>query len=184
MIADDPVSSNPYLRKIKLIRGNITDQKCDAIVTMIPHTLELRGVLNTALDKATDQNIIQFIKQQKMQPKDGDVFAMPAKGLNCKHLIISIVSPWKDDFDRPDRILLNGCRKPLDLSEELGLKTIAFPPLASGKNGFPKKRAARLMIEGISSRLDESFDEIQIVALKNETLDLYKIRLQVSGWRA
>ena len=66
----------------------------------------------------------------------------------------------------------------METANAMGLRTIGFPPLGSGKQGFPKPRAARLMLQGILERLDGTLKEVRIVARTEKTLDVYKERLK------
>ena len=180
VITEPGKPSNPFLDRIKIIRGNIIEQDADAIVTLLPQTLEYRGEINGAILKACGEQLDEFVLQHVMQPVFGDIYAVPGFNLRCKHVFFCIVPPWRADFDRDDRYLLNSCRRAMELAHEMQLKTIAFPPLGSGKNSFPKARAARLLVQGITDRLDQHIDEVRIVCLKEETLGHYRDRVALA----
>ena len=44
----------------------------------------------------------------------------------------------------------------LELAEKLGLSSIAFPAISTGIFGFPKERAARLMLDTIAAFIDRN----------------------------
>jgi O-acetyl-ADP-ribose deacetylase (regulator of RNase III) len=77
---------------------------------------------------------------------------------------------------------LHACRKALETAREMSLKSLSIPPLASGKHGYPKPRAARLIVQGIDDRLDGSLDEVRIVCRAAETLRIFRDRLYEHGW--
>ena len=67
----------------------------------------------------------------------------------------------------------------------MGLKTVAFPPMASGRRGFPKKRASRLIIQGIEERFgpqheENAFEEVRIVARTEETCRVFRKLLDIA----
>lgn len=170
-------TSNPYLNRITVIQGDITAQAVEAIVTLIPTTLEYRGALNSSILKKAGERLDDFMLENIVRPRSGDVYAVPGFGLPCKHILFAVVPVWKNDFDRYDRDLVNACRKAMELARSMSLKVIAFPPIGSGKRGFPKARAARLIVEGIASRLNSDIDEVRIVCQTKTTMRLFKDRL-------
>lgn len=177
VIPEGAGASNPYLKRITVVQGDITEQAVDAIVTLIPTTLEYRGALNGSILKKAGAQLDDFILEHIVQPRAGDIYAVPGFGLPCAHIFFAVVPKWKNDFDRHDRDLVLACRQAIELARSMSLKSIAFPPLGSGRNGFPKARAARLMIEGISSRLNADVNEVRIVCQTKATMKIFKDRL-------
>jgi len=161
-----------------MVQGDITRQKIDAIVTFIPQNLEYRGEINVAILDAAGGGLDQFILENIFKPRVGDVYTVPGFNLPCKHVFFCVVPVRHDDIDRPDKYLINATRKAMEAASAMRLKTIAFPPIGSGKRGFPKPRAARLILQGISERLDGSFEEVRIVARTASTLNVFKERLK------
>jgi O-acetyl-ADP-ribose deacetylase (regulator of RNase III) len=170
-------ASNPYLKRIRIVQGDITEQAVDALVTIIPHTLEYRGALNARILEKAGAKLDEFVLENIVRPRPGDVYAVPGFNLPCKHIFFAVVPKWKNDFDRYDRDLVNVCRQSIELARSMSLKTIAFPPIGSGKHGFPKARASRLIIEGIASRLNAEIDEVRIVCQTKATIKIFKDRL-------
>ena len=183
VISDKGQASNPYLHKIRLVRGDITGQEVDAIVSLLPPSLDFTGSINKALLNKAGQQLDEFVLENMYQPKAGDIYAVPAFDLPCRNIIFSVRPPWRSDFEREDKHLVICVRKAMVLAKCMLLPKIAFPPLASGKKGFPKQRAARLLIQGIIDRLDEQSGEIRIVCPDDETGRIYKERLTAAGWR-
>jgi len=183
VITDVGAASNANINKIKLVLGDITDQPCDAIISLVPQSLELSGRINTSLLKKTGPALDEFILENMYQPKAGDVYALPSFGLPAKHIILAVRPNWKSDFDREDKHLVMCVRKTVVLAKCMLLKSIAFPPLAAGHKGYGKGRAARLLIQGILDRMDERIEEVRIVCPDKTTFAEYKKRLNAKGWR-
>lgn len=177
VITDPEKCSNPYLNRITLVEGDITRQKVDAIVTFIPQNLDYRGEINTAILAGAGQRLDEFVLENIFRPGVGDVYAVPGFDLPCKNIFFCVVPIRKTDIDRPDKYLINSVRKAMETASAMGLKTIAFPPLGAGQSGFPKPRAARLILQSISERLDGNFEEVRIVARTKKTLGAFRERL-------
>lgn len=183
VITDVGAASNSNINRIKLVLGDITDQSCDAIISLLPQSLELSGRINGSLLKKTGPALDDFILENIYQPKAGDVYALPAFGLPAKHIILAVRPNWKSDFDREDKHLVMCVRKTVVLAKCMLLKSIAFPPLAAGRKGYGEGRGARLLIQGILDRMDDRMEEVRIVCPDQTTFDEYKKRLQAKGWR-
>ncbi len=185
VITDPEKRSNPYLNRITLVEGDITRQKVGAIVTFIPQNLEYRGGINKTILAGAGQKLDDFVLENIFRPKVGDVYSVPGFGLECENIFFCVVPIRRLDMDRPDKYLVNSCRKAMETASAMGVTTIAFPPLGAGKNGFPKPRAARLILQGISERLDGDFEEVRIVARTKKTLGIFRERLNtLSSLRA
>ncbi|HQX27344.1 MAG TPA: macro domain-containing protein [Alphaproteobacteria bacterium] len=178
VITDPNRRSNPYLNRITLVQGDITRQDVDAIVTFIPQNLEYRGEINRCILKEAGKKLDEFVLENIFRPRVSDVYTVPGFDLPCAHIFFCIVPIRRLDTDRPDRYLVNACRKAMETANAMGLQTIGFPPLGSGKQGFPKPRAARLMLQGILERLDGTLEEVRIVARTEKTLGVYRERLR------
>lgn len=175
--------TNPYINQIRLIEGDIAAQDVDAIVSLIPQDLEFSGRINARLMQASQANLDAFILDNIYQPMVGDVYAVPGFALQARHIIFAVRPVW-EDWNREDKDLILCCRKAMVLAKCMLLNRIAFPPLASGKEGYPPERAARLMISGILDRLDDRIKEIRIVVPDADLYKIYLDRLVALGWRA
>ena len=176
-IPETPRRSNPYLDRIRVVQGSIVEQDVDAIVTVIPQTLEYRGAINQLIEEKAGEKMDAFLRDNIVQPRLGDVYAVPGFNLPCQHIMFSVVPVWRDEWDRSDQQLLNATRKAMELARTMSLTTIAFPPIGSGRRGFPKARVARLIVQGITDRLDQHFDEVRLVCQTSETQTLFEERL-------
>ena len=179
-IAEAVQASNPYLDRIELVQGNIAAQEMDAVVTLLPQTLEYRGSVNKAIQRCAGQGMDKFLRQNVVNPQVGDVYAVPGFEMGCRNVFFAIVPVWKDEWDRHDRQLLNATRKAMELARRMSLRSIAFPPIGSGQKGFPKERAARLILQGITDRLDDDFEKVRIVCQRPETMQIFEKRLRRS----
>ncbi len=182
VISEPGRRSNPLLKRVTLVQGDITQQKVDAIVALVPQSLEYRGEINKAILAAAGEKLDEFVLEHIYKPRPGDVYAVPGFNMPCEHILYSITPNWRADFEREDRHLLTCCRKALVMARSMSLSSVAIPPLASGRHGFPNARAARLIVQAIEDRLDENFEEIRIVCPDAESVETFRQRLQSVGW--
>lgn len=178
VITDLLKRSNPYLNRITVVKGDIIRQEVGAIITLLPASLEYRGSLNKAILEGAGTDLDHFVLENIYRPKPGDVYAVPGFNLPCQNIFFCVVPVWRDDMDHHNRYLLTASRRAMEMAAEMQLTTVAFPPIGSGRHGFPKRRASRLILQGISERLDERFEEVRIVARTAQTCTIFEERLQ------
>lgn len=176
-IPELPPSSNANLPRIRLVQGKIEEQAADAIVSVLPQDLEWRGSVNAAIHKAAGENLDHFVLEHIYKPMVGDVYAVPGFALKARHVIFCVMPVWRTDIDRTDRHLVMAARKAVETAHSMNLRSVAFPPLASGGRGYPPSRAARLLIQGIYERMYAVPMDVSIVCPDAELIDLYKEKL-------
>ena len=174
--------AKPFLDRIHLMQGDITKQEVDAIVILVPQTLDFHGSINEAVQVACGENLDEFILDNIYKPKVGEVYALPAFNLPTKHILVGVLPHFRTDFDMNPSHVSNVVRRVMELARCMLLSSIAFPPLASGRHGFPKPKAARLVCQGITDRLEESFEDIRIVCPDEAILETFDGKLRVLGW--
>lgn len=178
MIPKDSLPSNPYLDRVKLVEGDIIEQDVDAVISVIPQNLEYSGSLNNSLMKGAGERLDNFVVEHFYRPFPGDVYAIPAFNLPCKYLIFAVLPTRKDDLSVTDKHLIGSCRKAIEMAQSMDLDSIAIPPIASGKKGFPKPKAARLIIRAIAERINQDIKEVRVVCPDRETLEIFHERLE------
>lgn len=177
--------SNAHLiNRIRLIKGDITAQTgIDAIVASIERDMKMDGSLNQAMLAAAGEELDSFILDNVYKPRKGDAFALPAFNLPMKHIIYVITPNWRGGLEAEDRHLINCYRRAMKLAHRMDLASIAFPALGTGENKYPLERAARLAVQGITSRLTGQLEEVRIVCNRDDTYDAFLRRLKKSGWK-
>jgi O-acetyl-ADP-ribose deacetylase (regulator of RNase III) len=182
LIPEGASSSQEILKKIKLIKGDIATQDVDAVFSLLPTHLKCQGRIHKAILRASGTDLDLFILNNISKPKVGDVYALPGFELPAQHIIYGIMPVFRTEFDRDDKYLFSACRKSLLLAGAMRLQRIAIPPLGFGRNAYPKKRAARLIVQAILDRMDENFIEIRLVCSDQQSTDLFAERLWQLGW--
>lgn len=177
-----PRSNRHLINRIRLIEGDLTTQDdVDAVVTTIPHSLQAKGSLNQALFAAAGEQMDQFLLEHAYKPRPGQVYAVPSFNMAVPYILFAVTPEWRVGDILEERDLLHCYRGAIETAQEMGLKKIAFAALGTGPKHYPIKRAARLGIQGILDRMDESIEEVRIVCNRSETFMAFQDFLAYYG---
>jgi len=170
---------------ISIWQGDITTLKCDVIVNACNEYL--LGCFNPT-HRCIDNTIHSFAGMQLREEcnnimkgktlPNGEVVLTNAYNLPSKYIIQTVgpqVNGIPSDKDKED--LKNCYYNSLKLCKEKGLKTIAFPCIATGLYGFPKDEASKIAIRTIKEYLKDNhntFNHIIFNVFKDEDLEIYK----------
>jgi len=145
---------------IQLLKGDITEQKVDAIVNAANSYLKHGGGVAAAIVRGGGR-VIQ-------DESDGIDFvpvgscAVTSAGLLPARYVIHAVGPRMGEGDE-DKKLLSATNCVLNKSLELNLKSLAFPAISSGIFGYPIERCARVMLTACTAFLEENNWPLTIV---------------------
>lgn len=162
-----PISPVPWYRYPKedapmpfeLVRNDIAEMTADAIVnTANPQPIVGHGV-DAAIHKKAGPQLLQARKALG-QLRVGQTALTPAFGLNARY-VIHVVGPLWQGGGRNEVSILRQCyQSALELAKAHGCRSIAFPLLCAGTQGFPPALALQTAIGAFSSFLVE--EEMQI----------------------
>jgi O-acetyl-ADP-ribose deacetylase (regulator of RNase III) len=138
--------------RIKLILGDITQQKVDAIVNAANNSLLGGGGVDGAIHRAAGPELLEECRTLggclTGEAKMTRGFRLPAKW------IIHTVGPvWGGGNRNEDKLLADAYRNCLGLARRSGVRTIAFPSISTGAYGFPVERASEIALREIFSYL-------------------------------
>jgi O-acetyl-ADP-ribose deacetylase len=82
--------------------------------------------------------------------------------------VVHAVGPvWRGGGQGEPELLASAHRRALEVAQELGARTVAFPAISCGIYGYPPELAAPVAV-GVARELAEAFDEIRFVFLDEE----------------
>ena len=132
----------------KVVRNDIVRMECDAIV----NTANEKVTVGTGCDYAIYQaagreQLLDYRRRFIGEVPEGEAFVTPAFELKARY-IIHAVSPCYIDGAHGEEQKLRSCyRRSLELAAEKGVTSIAFPLIAAGGFGYPKKEAIRIALD-------------------------------------
>ncbi len=160
--------------EIKLIKGDITDADCDAIVNAANAFLQHGGGVAYAIVKKGGYSIQKesddFIKNHGPLKK-GEVALTSGGKLKAKY-IIHTVGPIYGEGSYEDLVL--AYRVALEKALELKLSCVAFPAISTGAYGFPYEDSAKAFLEAVKSIKGGTLKEIRMYLINDEAYKIFK----------
>jgi O-acetyl-ADP-ribose deacetylase len=167
--------------RIRLVRGDITQQEVDAIVNAANESLLGGGGVDGAIHRAGGPAILEECRRLG-GCATGDAKATTAGDLPARYVIHTVGPVWRGgDQGEPD--LLASChRRVLEVAAELDCRTVAFPAISTGVYGYPVERAAEVALGTVSEELERhpGIDTVTFVLFSREHLEAYRSKLRSS----
>ena len=140
--------------EIELTRGDITQQAdVDAIVNAANAELRVGGGVAGAIHRAAGPEL--EAETAPLAPiKPGEAVMTAAPNLPNRH-IIHCLGPVYGIDEPADTLLANCYRQSLELAEDAGLESVAFPAISTGAFGFPMERAAEVASRAVLAKTGE-----------------------------
>lgn len=155
---------------ITAVHGDITQQEVDAIVNAANNAMRGGGGVDGAIHRAGGPVVLRdCIARFPDGLATGDAGWTTAGELPARWVIHTVGPNYL--AGQHDRSLLTSCyQRVLEVADELGALTVAFPLISSGVYGWPRQDAIAAAVEtldGTATRVEEA----RIVAFDVETYD-------------
>ncbi|XP_041749369.1 core histone macro-H2A.1 isoform X4 [Coregonus clupeaformis] len=165
-------------QKLQVVQANISTIDCEAVVHPTNSTLYTGGEVGGALEKKGGEEFVDAMLE--LRKKNGPLEVAGAVlssgyGLPAKFVIHCNSPGWGSD--KCEELLEKTVKNCLALADEKKLKSVAFPSIGSGRNGFPKQTAAQLILKAISSyfvaTMSSSIKTVYFVLFDSESIGIY-----------
>ena len=166
------------MKKIELIRGDITNLKVDAIVNAANTSLLGGGGVDGAIHRAAGKELLDECRTLGGCPT-GEAKVTKGYNLPAKYVIHTVGPVWGGGNNQEDELLANCYKNSLKLTVGKNIKTIAFPNISTGIYHFPKERAADIAVKEVKEFLqkNESIDKVIFAVFDEENYDIYKRKI-------
>lgn len=150
------------------VHADITTQQVDAIVNAANSAMRGGGGVDGAIHRAGGPSVLQdCIARFPHGLATGDAGWTTAGDLPSRW-VIHTVGP-NHRAGQTDRSLLVSCyRRSLEVADELGARSLAFPLISAGIYGWPKDDAIAAAVETIAGART-AVEEVRIVAFDEAT---------------
>ncbi|XP_010117748.1 PREDICTED: core histone macro-H2A.1 isoform X1 [Chlamydotis macqueenii] len=168
-------------QKLNLIHSEISNLagfEVEAIINPTNADIDLKDDLGSTLEKKGGKEFVEAVIElrKKNGPLDiAGAVVSAGHGLPAKFVIHCNSPGWGSD--KCEELLEKTVKNCLALADEKKLKSIAFPSIGSGRNGFPKQTAAQLILKAISSyfvsTMSSSIKTVYFVLFDSESIGIY-----------
>jgi O-acetyl-ADP-ribose deacetylase len=84
---------------------------------------------------------------------------------------------WRGGREGEAERLASCYRRCVEIADEIGARSVAFPAISTGAYGFPPRAAAEIAVDTLRSTPTD-VERVFLVAFDDETLALYRQRLE------
>jgi len=144
-------------KKLRLVIGDITRIRVDAIVNAANSGLRGGGGVDGAIHRAGGPGILRELDQIRDISggcPSGSAVVTSAGALPAQYIFHAVGPIYRDGKHGEAEQLAAGYQKCLELAEEHHVRSISFPAISTGAYGYPAEEAAAIALETIASHLD------------------------------
>lgn len=176
----------PHGRKLRLMVGDITTIRVDAIVNAANSALRAGGGVDGAIHRAggpTLQQELDQIRATSGMCRPGSAVVTGAGALPAKHVFHAVGPIYKNGGQGEPEQLANCYRTCQDLAEQHGARTVSFPAISTGAYGYPLEEAAAIALDTIAARLKDTKCEVKEVLLVLFDQGTYAVHAKIAADR-
>jgi O-acetyl-ADP-ribose deacetylase (regulator of RNase III) len=158
--------------------GDITQLNVEAIVNAANRSLLGGGGVDGAIHRAAGPKLLAECRTLG-GCETGDAKMTKGYNLKARYVIHTVGPVWTGGKQKEEMQLEHCYRRSLELAEEKGLTSIAFPCISTGVYCFPKRLAADIAVQTAREVIKDtkSISKIIFACFSEEDYELYKTLL-------
>lgn len=142
----------------QIVRNNIANMPVDAVVNAANNRLQMGSGVCGAIFEAAGPYELQRACDQIGGCATGDAVITPGFNLPAKYVIHTVGPIWQGGGYNEEALLRSAYTRSLEIAQQNGLHSIAFPLISSGVYGYPKAQALQVALSSIQTFLMNSDD--------------------------
>ena len=167
--------------RVRIIRGDLTEQDVDAIVNAANSSLMGGGGVDGAIHRRGGPQILEEcrILRQKYWPAGLPVGKAVITGggrLKARQVIHTVGPVWRGGNQGEPTELADSYTNSLTLAKEKKLESVAFPSISTGAYGYPVEAASRIALKAVKEFVEREGwpPEVVFVAFSSHDLEAYE----------
>jgi O-acetyl-ADP-ribose deacetylase len=162
--------------QVEAVRADITTLGVDAIVNAAKTSLMGGGGVDGAIHRAAGPELLEECRTLG-GCATGDAKATSGYRLPARWVIHTVGPVWRGGGEGEAEQLASCYRRCLEIADEIGARSVAFPAISTGVYGFPHPQAAEVAVDTLRST-ETDVERVLLVAFDDEMLALYRQRLE------
>jgi O-acetyl-ADP-ribose deacetylase len=162
--------------RIETAIGDITTERVDAIVNAANSALAGGGGVDGAIHRAAGYEEMRAACRALGGCDTGDAKATPGFRLPARWVIHAVGPRYVDGAHGEAELLASCYRRSLEVADELGAHSVAFPAISTGIYGYPHKEAATIAVDTIRNT-STRVELVRLIAFDDATHARYQAEL-------
>lgn len=164
--------------RMRVVRGDITELRVDAIVNAANSSLLGGGGVDGAIHRAAGPGLLEECRRLGGCPT-GEARITAGHNLRARFVIHAVGPVYRGGGMGEAALLRSAYEAALQSAADASVDSVAFPCISTGAYGYPKPEACRLAVETVSAWLDghESPREVVFCCFAADDEALYAERL-------
>jgi len=172
----------PEGQQIQIIQGDLTQEQVDGIVNaanaQLQHGAGVAGAISSKGGPTIQAESNAWVREHGPVKHAAPAYTRGGN-LPCRYVIHAVGPIWQASApDQGDIALAAAVEGSLALADHLQLKSLAIPAISTGIFGFPKERAARVMLTAMRQYFEQNpageLRQVRLVLYDQETLDAFR----------
>lgn len=138
---------------LSLSKGDITRCEVDAVVNAANESLLGGGGVDGAIHRAAGPELLAACRLLNGCPT-GEAKLTPGFRLKAAHVIHTVGPVWRGGTHGEAELLASCYQKSLELAEDNGIRTLAFPAISTGIYGYPLSQATKIAVATVRKYLE------------------------------
>ncbi|MBO0854481.1 MAG: O-acetyl-ADP-ribose deacetylase [Nocardia sp.] len=157
---------------ISVVRGDITAQQVDAIVNAANSRMRGGGGVDGAIHRAGGPGVLaDCVARFPRGLATGDAGWTTAGDMPARYVIHTVGPNYR--AGQTDRALLESCyRRSLEVADELGVTSVAFPVISAGVYGWPLDDAVATAVHSVAHAASR-VQNLRFVAFDDRIYELF-----------